>query len=209
MMVGDHKLISSKGLPRSLWLCAGVALRHHVTMLGLTDAQLEIIMTAANAVPVARRSVFLERVGAMLKMRGRFTDGHRGVSPLALVPFIAVAAKLRTIAELACAKNRSLLASLSSAPVPTALPWLWLWLWHLWRSSLDDFTGCATCRMYALPWLFSTIFVPQNCSRNVCAIAWCTERKRSCSVWFFSRSRECLSFPLHEEHPLRLAARAF
>ena len=43
-------------------------------MLGLTDAQLEIITTAANAVPVERRSVFLERVGAMLKVRGRFSD---------------------------------------------------------------------------------------------------------------------------------------
>ena len=33
-------------------------------------------MTAANAVPVERRSVFLERVGAMLRMRGygHFTD---------------------------------------------------------------------------------------------------------------------------------------
>ena len=40
-------------------------------MLGLTDAQLEIIMTAA---PVERRSVFLERVGATLKVRGRFSD---------------------------------------------------------------------------------------------------------------------------------------
>ena len=43
-------------------------------MLGLTDQQLEIIMAAARGVPLERRSVFLERVGAMLKMRGRFTD---------------------------------------------------------------------------------------------------------------------------------------
>ena len=35
---------------------------------------LKIVMTAANAVPVERRSVFLERVGAMLKPRGRFSD---------------------------------------------------------------------------------------------------------------------------------------
>jgi hypothetical protein len=38
-------------------------------MLGLTDPQLKIIMTAANTVPVERRGVFLERVGAMLRMR--------------------------------------------------------------------------------------------------------------------------------------------
>ena len=43
-------------------------------MVSLTDGQLEIITTAANAVPVERRSVFLERVGAMLKPRGRFSD---------------------------------------------------------------------------------------------------------------------------------------
>ena len=43
-------------------------------MVGLTDSQLKIVMTAANSLPVERRSVFLERVGAMLRMRGRFTD---------------------------------------------------------------------------------------------------------------------------------------
>ena len=43
-------------------------------MVSLTDPQLKIVMTAANAVPVERRSVFLERVGAMLTMRGRFSD---------------------------------------------------------------------------------------------------------------------------------------
>jgi hypothetical protein len=39
-------------------------------MVGLTDSQLKIVMTAANSLPVERRSVFLER----LRMRGRFTD---------------------------------------------------------------------------------------------------------------------------------------
>jgi hypothetical protein len=49
-------------------------LRHHVTMIALSDHQLEIVMTAANGVPVERRSIFLERCGAMLRMRGRFSD---------------------------------------------------------------------------------------------------------------------------------------
>jgi hypothetical protein len=44
------------------------------SLIGLTDPQLKIIMTAANAVPVERRDIFLQRVGAMLRMRGRFTD---------------------------------------------------------------------------------------------------------------------------------------
>jgi hypothetical protein len=48
-----------------------IIIRH---MVSLSDSQLEIITTAANAVPVERRSVFLERVGAMLKPRGRFSD---------------------------------------------------------------------------------------------------------------------------------------
>ena len=43
-------------------------------MLGLTDPQLKIIMTAANTVSVERRGVFLERVAAMLKLRYRFND---------------------------------------------------------------------------------------------------------------------------------------
>jgi hypothetical protein len=43
-------------------------------MVSLSDPQLKIIMTAANTVPVERRSVFWERCGAMLRMRGRFSD---------------------------------------------------------------------------------------------------------------------------------------
>ena len=39
-------------------------------MIGLTDYQLEIIVTAAKDVPVERRDTFLQRVSAMLRMRG-------------------------------------------------------------------------------------------------------------------------------------------
>jgi hypothetical protein len=38
-------------------------------MVSLSDHQLEIVTTAASAVPVECRSVFLERPGAMLRMR--------------------------------------------------------------------------------------------------------------------------------------------
>ena len=49
-------------------------------------------MTAATAVPVERRSVFLERVGAMLKVRHRFTDNDvRQVAELALCGLIQTA----------------------------------------------------------------------------------------------------------------------
>ena len=44
------------------------------SMLSLTDSQLDTVMDAAGSVPIERRSVFLERVGAILRMRGRFTN---------------------------------------------------------------------------------------------------------------------------------------
>ena len=50
------------------------SLDYHPAMIGLTDSQLKIIMTAANTVPVERRDIFLQRVGAMLSMRHRFSD---------------------------------------------------------------------------------------------------------------------------------------
>jgi hypothetical protein len=41
----------------------------------LTDTQLKIVTTAATDVLPDRRSLFLERVAAMLTVRGRFDDG--------------------------------------------------------------------------------------------------------------------------------------
>ena len=45
-------------------------------MIGLTDHQLKIVMDAARAVPVEKRETFLQRIAAMLALRGRgrFTD---------------------------------------------------------------------------------------------------------------------------------------
>jgi hypothetical protein len=50
-----------------------IILRH---MIGLTDHQLEIVMGAARRVPVEKRDTFLQRIAAMLALRGRgrFTD---------------------------------------------------------------------------------------------------------------------------------------
>ena len=43
-------------------------------MFALTDAQLEIVMVAASSAPVEKRSIFLERVAARLRLHGpRFT----------------------------------------------------------------------------------------------------------------------------------------
>jgi hypothetical protein len=61
-------------------------------MVSLSDSQLEIVTTAANAVPVERRGVFLERTAAMLNMRRRFTDGDvSDVVGLALAGLIQTA----------------------------------------------------------------------------------------------------------------------
>ena len=45
-------------------------------MIGLTDTQLKIVMNAALLVPVEKRDTFLQRIAAMLALRGRgrFTD---------------------------------------------------------------------------------------------------------------------------------------
>ena len=45
-------------------------------MIGLTDTQLKIIMQAARVMPVEKRDTFLQRIAAMLALRGRdrFTD---------------------------------------------------------------------------------------------------------------------------------------
>jgi hypothetical protein len=56
-------------------------------MLALSDAQLQTLMTFAADIPPEKRSLFLERVGAMLVLRGRghFNDADvQDVASLAL-----------------------------------------------------------------------------------------------------------------------------
>jgi hypothetical protein len=43
-------------------------------MLALTDAQFADIMETAKGIDPERRDVFLQRVAAMLRLRGRFSD---------------------------------------------------------------------------------------------------------------------------------------
>ena len=40
-------------------------------MIGLTDIQLKIIMTAARAIPVEKRDIFLQRIAAMSAFGGK------------------------------------------------------------------------------------------------------------------------------------------
>ena len=58
-------------------------------MISLTDTQLAVVMDAARTLPVERRDTFLQRVGAMLRVRGRFTDADvADVAKLALTGLV-------------------------------------------------------------------------------------------------------------------------
>ena len=64
-------------------------------MIGLTDNQLKIVMDAARLVPVEKRDIFLQRIAAMLALRGRgrFTDTDvADVAQLAMAGLIQQAA---------------------------------------------------------------------------------------------------------------------
>lgn len=47
-------------------------------MISLNDAQLKVVMAAASQVPHEKRDMFLQRIAAMLKLRGRFGDDDVG-----------------------------------------------------------------------------------------------------------------------------------
>jgi hypothetical protein len=50
-------------------------------VLALNDAQLALVVTAAGSLPLGKRSVFLERVAARLRLRGpHFTDADLGAA---------------------------------------------------------------------------------------------------------------------------------
>jgi hypothetical protein len=62
-------------------------------MISLSDSQLRVIMDTAKAIEPSRRDIFLQRVGAMLKLRGRFDDADvEDVARLALCGLVQTAA---------------------------------------------------------------------------------------------------------------------
>jgi hypothetical protein len=62
-------------------------------MISLSDHQMDVVTDTASIVPVERRDIFLERVGAMLTMRGRFTDADvHDVTALALCGLVRTSA---------------------------------------------------------------------------------------------------------------------
>ena len=65
-------------------------------MLGLTDNQLRTVMDAAAAVPIEKRDRYLQRLGAMLTMRGR---GHVTDADVADVAKLALTGLARQPAD--------------------------------------------------------------------------------------------------------------
>jgi hypothetical protein len=62
-------------------------------MISLSDRQLSVVMAAARTLEPDRRDVFMQRVGAMLRLRGRFTDDDVGaVAQAALTGLVQPAA---------------------------------------------------------------------------------------------------------------------
>ncbi len=58
-------------------------------MISLTDGQLGVLMQAARSLPPSRRDLFLRRVSAMLKLRGRFSHGDIAeIARLALIGLV-------------------------------------------------------------------------------------------------------------------------
>ena len=65
-------------------------------MLGLTDNQLRVVMDAAHMVPVEKRDLYLQRIAAMLTVRGR---GHFNDSDVHEVTTLAIAGLIQQTAD--------------------------------------------------------------------------------------------------------------
>ena len=64
-------------------------------MLGLTDSQLATVMDAARTLPVEKRDVYLQRIAAMLTMRGRGHFNDSDVSDVAKLALTGLAQQRR------------------------------------------------------------------------------------------------------------------
>ena len=59
--------------------------------MGLTDSQLATVMDAARTLPVEKRDLYLQRLGAMLTMRGRGHVSDADVSDVAQLALTGLA----------------------------------------------------------------------------------------------------------------------
>ena len=69
-------------------------------MIGLTDQQSAIVVEAAGVLMPERRDTFLQRVGAMLRLKGRFTDADVAeVAKLAMAGLIQQTAAAQVLSH--------------------------------------------------------------------------------------------------------------
>ena len=75
-------------LIKSVTLCAKLSLIKSTMPIALSDAQLWIVMQAAGPLAIEKRTVFLEPIGAQLRMRGlrRPTDLDIAHGPTSTLP---------------------------------------------------------------------------------------------------------------------------
>jgi hypothetical protein len=57
-------------------------------MLALTNRQLSTVMSAARTLPIEKRGQYLQRIAALLELRGRFNDSDVADVALALVGLV-------------------------------------------------------------------------------------------------------------------------
>ncbi|MGB8680560.1 MAG: hypothetical protein WCD59_23080 [Pseudolabrys sp.] len=67
-----------------------------LNMLGLTDNQLTTVMGMARTLPVEKRDLYLQRIAAMLTVRGR---GHFNDADVADVTTLAIAGLIQQTAD--------------------------------------------------------------------------------------------------------------
>ena len=64
---------------------------HHPLIMALTDKQLAHVMDAARSLPIEKRDVYLQRIAAMLKLRGVTDADVADVAKLALAGLVQTA----------------------------------------------------------------------------------------------------------------------
>jgi hypothetical protein len=67
-------------------------------MVSLTDSQLAAVMDAARCLPIEKRDLFLQRIAAMLTLRGR---GHFGDADVTAVAQLALRGLVHQAADVA------------------------------------------------------------------------------------------------------------
>ncbi|MGC2749125.1 MAG: hypothetical protein WA309_16925, partial [Pseudolabrys sp.] len=60
-------------------------------MIGLTSSQLRVVTSAAHTVPVEKRDLYLQRISAMLTLRGRGHFGDADVMEVAQLALVGLA----------------------------------------------------------------------------------------------------------------------